>query len=101
MKRLTGPRREILQAAYDAAPDAVCGAELIRCLRRSSGAIYAGLNALEDARLLRSQLEDASPEELGRPRMRLFWITPIGIELVEAATRYGWVPAIWQAIAPS
>ena len=50
------------------------------------GTLYKALSRLEEAGLLESRWDDASHED-GRPRRRLYSLTPKGMQAYEAAAR--------------
>jgi PadR family transcriptional regulator, regulatory protein PadR len=61
-------------------PEAVLsGAEIGRSTKLQTGTLYPILARLERAQWLASRWEDGDPHTLGRPRRRLYWITPLGM----------------------
>lgn len=51
----------------------------------ASGSLYPILYSFEEAGLLESQWEAEDPKVLGRPRRRLYRITPSGVHEVRVA----------------
>lgn len=63
----------------------LCGANLIKELKISSGSIYPILLRLEKNGLVRSSWETESASSLGRPRRRLYEVTGKGVKAAEKA----------------
>lgn len=61
------------------------GADLMRTLGVASGSLYPLLYVLRDAGLVESRLEEQEPQELGRPRRRLYKLTDSGEEMARDA----------------
>lgn len=62
----------------------LCGADLIRLTKLPSGTVYPILIRFDkEYRLLSSRWENGDPIELGRPRKRLYKITPLGRRLAQ------------------
>lgn len=57
----------------------MAGADLMRATRISSGTMYPLLVRLEAAKIIESAWETASPQELHRPRRRLYRLTTQGL----------------------
>jgi DNA-binding PadR family transcriptional regulator len=57
----------------------VSGADIMDSIGLASGTLYPILMRLEEAKWLRSRLEDVDPVKVGRPRRRLYRITPNGV----------------------
>ena len=55
------------------------GAEIARTSKLSSGTLYPILFRYEAAGWLTSRWEDVDPKKVGRPRQRLYRITPSGV----------------------
>jgi DNA-binding PadR family transcriptional regulator len=70
----------ILRAFLDRPRKELCGADLLKITNLSSGTLYPILLRFERYSLLESEWEDAVPEEAGRPRRRLYRITPHGAQ---------------------
>lgn len=62
-----------------------CGAELMDALCMPSGTLYPILVRFENDGLLKSKWEKGSATDLGRPRRRLYRITPTGVRAAKAA----------------
>lgn len=58
----------------------LCGADLLDQIGLASGTLYPILMRLEEARWLTSRQEDVEPSRVGRPRRRLYRITPTGLQ---------------------
>lgn len=71
----------VLRAFLDHPRKALCGADLIKLTALSSGTLYPLLIRFEGHALLESNWEQVAPEELGRPRRRLYRITSYGAQL--------------------
>src|SRR5712664_1631200 len=66
-------------AAFLARPTIeLSGADLIKETKLRSGTLYPILMRFEEAGLLQSNWETTDPHELGRPRRRLYRVTPTG-----------------------
>jgi len=59
----------------------LCGADLMKITNLSSGTLYPILLRFEKYSLLESDWENAAPEKMGRPRRRLYKITPHGAQV--------------------
>jgi DNA-binding PadR family transcriptional regulator len=65
------------------------GADIMRLTGLASGSLYPILYAFEDTGLLASRWEVEDPRALGRPRRRLYQITPLGEQTArEAAAEF-------------
>lgn len=58
----------------------LCGADLLDQIGLASGTLYPILMRLEEAKWLTSRQEDVEPARVGRPRRRLYRITPTGLQ---------------------
>lgn len=58
----------------------LCGADLLDQIGLASGTLYPILMRLEEAKWLTSRQEDVEPSRVGRPRRRLYRITPTGLQ---------------------
>jgi PadR family transcriptional regulator len=89
--RLSNQALKILKVFLDAYDESVreqmSGADVMRRTGMLSGTVYPWLLRFEANGLLESVWEGDSPQELGRPRRRLYWITPKGVQMVRAAIR--------------
>lgn len=63
------------------------GADLMRETKLPSGTLYPILLRFEQAGLLESEWEVGDPHELGRPRRRLYRVTPSGRALTKEALK--------------
>lgn len=70
----------VLRAFLDHQRKELCGADLLKITNLSSGTLYPILLRFEKYSLLESDWEDAAPKEVGRPRRRLYKITPHGAQ---------------------
>jgi PadR family transcriptional regulator PadR len=59
----------------------LAGADVMRKSALTSGTLYPLLIRFEDAGLLTSEWETQAPEDLGRPRRRIYSLTSTGVEL--------------------
>lgn len=71
----------VLRAFLDRPRKELCGADLMKIANFSSGTLYPILLRFEKYRLLESEWEDVDPEAAGRPRRRLYKITPHGAQI--------------------
>jgi DNA-binding PadR family transcriptional regulator len=76
--RLTHQGLKILSTFLAQPTDKLSGADLIRATNLASGTLYPILLRFEEAGLLESEWETGDPRELGRPRRRLYRVTPTG-----------------------
>lgn len=58
----------------------LAGAEIQRVVHLPSGTLYPILFRFESAGWLRSSWEQVDPKQVGRPRRRIYVITPLGIK---------------------
>jgi DNA-binding MarR family transcriptional regulator len=70
----------VLRAFLDRPRKVLCGADLMKITNLSSGTLYPILLRFEKYSLLESDWENAAPEKMGRPRRRLYKITPNGAQ---------------------
>jgi len=71
----------VLRAFLDRPRKELCGADLLKITNLSSGTLYPILLRFEKYRLLESEWEDVDPEAEGRPRRRLYTVTPHGAQI--------------------
>lgn len=90
--RLTKPSLQILQFFAHEPRSEFSGAEIRRTLKISTGTLYPILLRFEEAGLLKSRWEDVIPQEIGRPRRRLYRITADGINVAQRELRLFGVP---------
>src|SRR5262245_45001020 len=76
--RLTEPTLRVLGALLSCGVEEISGAEIARATKLASGTMYPILMRLEQAKWLESRWENESPQELGRPRRRLYRVTALG-----------------------
>lgn len=95
--RLTLPTLKVLNAVLGACGREVSGADIAQVMSIASGTLYPILLRLERAGWLESRWEDVAPSEVGRPRRRLYSITPQGraravtaLQELEPARRFSW-----------
>jgi DNA-binding PadR family transcriptional regulator len=77
--------KAFLQAFSEDVRSELAGADLMKTARLSSGTLYPLLLRLEKAGLLTSRWEPERPQELGRPRRRLYRLTSAGVEVAREA----------------
>ena len=63
----------------------LAGAEIMKAARIQSGTLYPILLRLERVGVLTSRWEDERPQDLGRPRRRLYRITSSGLDFANDA----------------
>jgi PadR family transcriptional regulator, regulatory protein PadR len=69
----------VLQVFLDEPTTSLAGADIQRALHLPSGTLYPILFRFESAGWLRSSWERVNPKEVGRPRRRVYVITPLGV----------------------
>jgi PadR family transcriptional regulator PadR len=78
--RLTRPSLLVLRYLLDHRGEKIAGAQISRELRVLSGTLYPLLIRFESAGWLDSKWETIDPSEVGRPRRRLYRLTPRGAQ---------------------
>ena len=82
--RITGPLLKVLNEFLQRPGTSMSGADIARRANLKSGTLYPLLNRLEEAAWLSSKWEDVSPQEVGRPRRRLYEMTGLGVRRASA-----------------
>jgi PadR family transcriptional regulator, regulatory protein PadR len=85
--RLTYQGLRVLQSFLQSPMEEICGAELIKATKLPSGTLYPILLRFERHGLLESRWENTEPSTLGRPRRRLYRMTPNGYAMAKKALR--------------
>jgi PadR family transcriptional regulator PadR len=85
--QLTTQTLKILAIFMSRIHDEISGAEVARATNLASGTLYPILMRLEGAGWVESRWEDENPQQLKRPRRRLYLITGVGIKKSRAAFR--------------
>ena len=85
--RITGPLLKVLHEFLQRPGTSMSGSDIARRTNLKSGTLYPLLSRLEEAGLLSSKWEDVSPQEVGRPRRRLYDMTGLGVRQANAAIR--------------
>ncbi|MDK2741946.1 MAG: PadR family transcriptional regulator [Nitrospira sp. BO4] len=96
MPRLSYQGLLVLRLFLDRPRKELCGADLIKVTNLSSGTLYPILLRFEKYGLLESDWENAVPEEVGRPRRRLYKITRHGAQIAHqllSNVNQPWFPA--------
>ena len=96
--RMSGPMLKVLRTILDAAGDELSGAHIGREANLKSGTLYPILMRFEANGWLISRWEVEVPQDLGRPRRRLYRLTGFGrcravaalYELAPASGRLSW-----------
>jgi PadR family transcriptional regulator PadR len=78
--RITTQTLSILSVFLTRPDEEIAGADVARKTGLKSGTLYPALFRLERAKWLQSKWEDGVPAELGRPRRRMYLLTPKGEE---------------------
>jgi PadR family transcriptional regulator PadR len=86
-QRLSPQTIKVLAALISCPQEETSGAEVAKLTRLASGTLYPILIRLEEAGWLQSRWEADDPAVLGRPRRRLYRITPQGAKNVQAIVR--------------
>lgn len=76
--RLSHQTLRVLKAFLDGPKEGSAGSDIWKALGLFTGTVYPILLRLESAGWLRGDWEKLSPEELGRPRKRIYQLTPLG-----------------------
>jgi DNA-binding PadR family transcriptional regulator len=79
--RVTNPLLDVLEVllqAFDSGADDLHGWTIMRATKRSGPTVYGVLDRLEDVGWISGRWEDENPEP-GKPRRRLYSITPTGV----------------------
>jgi DNA-binding PadR family transcriptional regulator len=82
--RITLPSMHMLAAFADNQYAELSGSSIAKATGMASGTLYPLLMRFEQAKWLESRWEDVDPVELGRPRRRLYRLTPTGLAKVLA-----------------
>jgi DNA-binding PadR family transcriptional regulator len=69
----------VLEAFLESPTDELAGADVQKLGRLASGTLYPILLRLESAGWFQSRWEDVDPSSVGRPRRRLYRLTPGGL----------------------
>ena len=77
--------RVFLLTFHDDVRAEIAGADIMKAARISSGTLYPILLRLERVGVLTSRWEVERPQDLGRPRRRLYRITSSGVQLAQDA----------------
>ncbi len=85
--RITGPLLKVLHEFLQRPGMSMSGADIARRANLKSGTLYPLLSRLEEAGLLLSKWENVSPQEVGRPRRRLYEMTGLGVRQAKEAFR--------------
>ena len=113
--RVTNPLLDVLEVllqAFDSCADDLHGWAIMKATRRPGPTVYGVLDRLEDIGWISGRWEDENPEP-GKPRRRLYSITPTGVigarELLrerrpQALRSRRWAPGPalprWRHVAP-
>jgi len=76
--RLSHQTLRVLKLFLDGPKEGFAGSDIWKALGLFTGTVYPILLRLESAGWLKSEWEKLSPEELGRPRKRVYQLTPNG-----------------------
>jgi PadR family transcriptional regulator PadR len=79
--RVTNPMLDVLEVllqAFDSRADDLHGWAIMKATKRSGPTVYGVLDRLEDTGWISGRWEDENPER-GKPRRRLYGITPTGV----------------------
>jgi PadR family transcriptional regulator, regulatory protein PadR len=83
--RITAQSLKILAVLMSHAEEEISGADIARTTKLLSGTLYPILLRFETAGWVKSRWESGNPRVLGRPRRRLYRITPLGARKTKAA----------------
>ena len=82
--RMTHQGLQVLKVFLEEPTRQFYGAELIKATGLPSGTIYPIMLRFERSGLLNSRWETETPSDMGRPRRRLYNITPKGCEIARS-----------------
>jgi PadR family transcriptional regulator, regulatory protein PadR len=77
--RISLPTLRVLEAFLDRPAEALSGSDVQKRSGLASGTLYPILLRLEDAGWFVSRWETVDPSAVGRPRRRLYRLTPAGL----------------------
>jgi PadR family transcriptional regulator, regulatory protein PadR len=83
--RMSSPTLKVLGLLLSSGHNELSGAEIGRATKLASGTLYPILFRLEKAGWLQSRWETGDASALGRPRRRLYLVTPLGKQNATAA----------------
>jgi PadR family transcriptional regulator, regulatory protein PadR len=83
--RMSVPTLKVLGLLLSSGNDELSGAEIGRATKLASGTLYPILFRLEKAGWLQSRWEAGDTRALGRPRRRLYLVTPLGAQNAASA----------------
>lgn len=87
--RLTLQSLRVLNVFLEKPRVSLSGSDVRKVSSLSTGTLYPILMRFEEAGWLESRWEDVEPSEVGRPRKRLYRITPSG--LARASQAFNWL----------
>jgi PadR family transcriptional regulator len=76
--RITGPTLKVIGQLMTAPEMGIAGSDISKETGISSGTLYPILSRLEQTKWITSEWEKIDPSEAGRPRKRLYTLTPLG-----------------------
>jgi PadR family transcriptional regulator PadR len=76
--RLSHQTLRVLKEFLEGPKEGLAGSDIWKALGLFTGTVYPILLRLENARWLKSDWEKLPPSELGRPRKRIYQLTPTG-----------------------
>lgn len=76
--RMSGPTLKLLTLLFENPREARSGASISKATGLGSGTMYPLLQRLEIAKWIEGKWEDIDPSEVGRPKRRLYKLTPSG-----------------------
>ena len=76
--RLSHQTLQVLRLFLEQPREKLAGSDISKKTGMLSGTLYPILMRLENAKWLDSRWEDVEPSEAGRPRKRLYILTPVG-----------------------
>jgi PadR family transcriptional regulator PadR len=83
--RLSHQTLRVLKVFLDGPMEGLAGSDIWRALGLFTGTVYPILLRLEGAGWLKGDWEKLPPSELGRPRKRIYQLTPTGHNKARAA----------------
>jgi PadR family transcriptional regulator PadR len=87
--RMSGPALKLLRLLLENPQEGRSGASISKTTGLGSGTMYPLLQRLEIAKWIEGKWEDVDPSEVGRPKRRLYKLTPSGqVEAMKALTEY-------------
>ena len=100
MARLTNNKKKMLQAIYEAAPEAVYGLEIAKAAKIPSGSLYPALRGLRQTGLVETEWRAPEGDPDGQP-LRYYRLSPNGFALVKGLADGSGKGTGWRRFLPA